>query len=134
MCMIVKNPEPLIAEKPIRVWKILIKLSKNTYCTPIQLVEVKVGDTLYARNPDKPILSYYKTPFGKINITSVVIDSQGVHAFQNKEYAKSVSFLYLEEVVTEWEIPKGCKYWLEADIETPSHEIAATEMKFIKEL
>ena len=130
--MFVKNPEPLIAEKPIRVWKILIKFSKGIYCTPHQFVEVKVGDTLYARNPDKSVVKYYETSFGKISVS--IIDSQGVHAFQDKEYAKSVTFFFENEVVTEWEIPKGCKYWLETGIEPFSHEIAATEMKFIKEL
>lgn len=134
MCMIVDNPEPLIAEKPIRVWKILTKLSEDTYLTPIQLVEVKVGDTLHARNPDKPIMSYYKIPFGIIDTTPVVIDSQGVHAFQDKEFVVSGSFTDPNEVITEWEIPKGCKYWLQSDVATPSREIAATEMKFIKEL
>ena len=133
MCMIVDTPEPLIAEKPIRVWKILIKLSEDTYRTPIQLVKVKVGDTLHARNSDKPIMNYYKTPFGKINVTPV-IDSQGVHAFQDKEFVISVSFASPNEVITEWEIPKGCKYWLENDVATPSRKIAASEMKFIKEL
>ena len=132
MCMIVDTPEPLIAEKPIRVWKILIKLSEDTYRTPIQLVKVKVGDTLHARNPDKPMMSHYKTPFGEVNIAPV-IDSQGVHAYQRKDYA-GASFLEVDAVITEWEIPKGCKYWLESKIGTPSREIAASEMKFIKEL
>ena len=132
MCMFVKNPELLTAEKPIKVWKILLKLSEDTYYTPIQLVEVKVGDTLYASKPDKPVINCYKTLFRKI-ITKR-IDEQGVHAYQKKEYAKSVS-LNRWRVVTEWEIPKGCKYWLEeiqGNEKVYSEEIAATEMKFIK--
>ena len=132
--MFVNNPEPLIAEKPIRVWKILVKLSEGIYCTPHQFVEVKVGDTLYARNPDKPVVKYYETSFGKISVS--VIGSQGVHAYQKKEHAESLP-LGVDKVITEWEIPKGSKYWLEELLGNEgiySGQIAAFEMKFIKEL
>ena len=120
MCLILSNKVPMVAEKPIRVWKLLMPFGSK-YITPYQEITVNIGDTIRAANPDAPI--QMSTLF-----ENYTLGKQGVHAYTSKKHAKKICNCY--DVVTEWEIPAGTKYWVGADIS--EGEIAATEMTFIK--
>ena len=123
MCLYTANKTPLIAIVPIRVWKrlnIIEIKDKITYRTPYQDIEIKVGDILLGLNPNKKVLE-------GINFKKCIVDIQAVHAYKTKydaEFWKEYG-----EIITEWEIPAGAKYWVGS--EYSKGEIAATEMKFI---
>ena len=124
MCLYTANKTPLIAIVPIRVWKrlnIIEIKDKITYRTPYQDIEIKVGDILLGLNPNKKVLE-------GINFKKCIVDIQAVHAYKTKydaEFWKEYG-----EIITEWEIPAGAKYWV--GNKYSKGEIAATEMKFIK--
>ena len=112
MCLYTNIKTPLIATYLIRVWKRLIK-TDNGFTTPYQYVAVKVGESLKALDPDAE---------------AHCIGAEGVHAYITQDKAEKNKCY--DEVITEWEIPAGAKYWLGDSFS--SGEIAATEMKFIK--
>lgn len=112
MCLYTTNITPLTATEPIQVWKILIK-TDNGFATPYQRVAVKVGESLKALIP-------YTIDYR--------IAAEGVHAYKTK-HAATVDKVF-NEIITEWEIPAGAKYWL--GNWRSKGEIAATEMKFVK--
>ena len=120
MCLTTSNPVTQLAEKPIQVWKRLIK-TDNGFKTPYQYVAVKVNESLKALYPDAKVR-------GNPYFPEHIVDIQGVHAYitQDKAEINKCS----NEVITEWEIPAGAKYWI--GDECSLGEIAATEMKFIK--
>ena len=120
MCLFTNNKTPIIAIEPMRIWKRLIK-TDNGFKTPYQDIEVKVGESLKELFPNKEVSK-------SILFKKYVIDAQGVHGYVTRSTAKF--FKDSNEVITEWEIPAGAKYWL--GIGSSSGEIAATEMKFIK--
>ena len=133
MCLLTHNPECKIAEEPIKVWKLLEK-EKEKLVTPTMRKSVEIGETVYAKNPDKPITKVNGINFSKEDIY-YKIDEQGVHAYINKEQAEVYKAAYYLSfrtniILTEWKIPKGAKYWV-GDYLSPDH-IVATEMKFIK--
>lgn len=123
MCLYTTNKIPLIAIVPIRVWKRLniIKIKdKITYRTPYQDIEVKVGDILLGLNPNKKVIE-------STNFNNCMVDIQAVHAYKTKYVA--AFWKEYGEIITEWEIPAGAKYWVGSGYS--NGEIAATEMKFI---
>ena len=133
MCLLTHNPECKTAKKPIKVWKLLEK-DKEKLVTPMMRQSVKIGETVYAKNPDKPITKVNGIFFSKEDIY-YKIDEQGVHAYIQKEQAEDNLVGYRRAfrtnlILTKWEIPKGAKYWV-GDYLSPDH-IVATEMKFIK--
>lgn len=133
MCLLTHNPECKIAKKPIKVWKLLEK-EKEELVTPMMRQSVKIGETVYAKNPDKP-LHKRTVPLLLTEDIYYEIDEQGVHAYILKEQAEDNLVGYRRAfrtnlILTEWEIPKGAKYWV-GDYLSPDH-IVATEMKFIK--
>ena len=120
MCLFTNNKTPIIAIEPMRIWKRLIK-TDNGFETPYQDIEIKVGDILLGLNPNKKVLE-------GINFKKCIVDIQAVHAYKTKydaEFWKEYG-----EIITEWEIPAGAKYWV--GNKYSKGEIAATEMKFIK--
>ena len=121
MCLLVDNPNPNVAKKPIKVYKLLIKAKKtDTYRFICQNGRVKFGETVKASK------SNYQRLLCDDN--GYLIEGEGVHAYVTKKDALNSHFLY--DVITEWEIPAGAKYWL--GNQPSKGEIAATEMKFIK--
>ena len=120
MCLFTNNKTPIIAIEPMRIWKRLIK-TDNGFETPYQDIEVKPGDCLKGLFPNKEAPK-------SIHFKKYVIDAQGVHGYVTMSTAKF--FKDSNEVITEWEIPAGAKYWL--GHACSSGEIAATEMKFLK--
>ena len=132
MCLLTHNPECKTAEKPIKVWKLLEK-DKEKLVTPTMRKSVKMGDTVYAKNPNKPLHKSTAPTLFKEE-TYYAIDEQGVHAYINKEQAEVHKVEYHRSfrtniILTEWEIPKGAKYWV-GDYLSPNH-VVATEMKFV---
>lgn len=124
MCLFTNNPRPKVAKTPIRIWKRLIK-TDNGFKTPYTDIEVKVGDSLKGSNPNAEVQEYF---FSSEFSPQYMVDIQAVHAYNNKLLAKTKK--QFGEVITEWRIPVGAKYWLG---NYPSFdEVAATEMKFIK--
>ena len=117
MCLITSKPAK-IAEKPIIVYKVLLLLSPKIYRTPYQATVVMIDDTLRASVDTEPYEIY----------GDYEIKGEGVHAYTSKECAKETYLPY--NVITEWEIPAGAKYW--EGTGGCEGEIAATEMKFIK--
>ena len=120
MCLYTKNRKPIIAIEPIRVWKRLIK-TDNGYETPFRHIKVKPDETLKGLFPDKK---------AEENVLSLnyIVDAQGVHAYETQTEAEFCKCF--DEIITEWEIPAGAKYWI--GNRRSNKEIAATEMKFIK--
>ena len=129
MCLVTNNPTPKVANKPIRVWKVLRIFkdedSENTikYCTPYLNVSVNIGETLRAAGSSQKLKLYRNTNFS-------IVQGQGVHAFISIKHALLEEYFINHGIVTEWEIPTGAKYWIGIG---PWHgQIAATEMNFIK--
>lgn len=120
MCLFTDNPKPNIAKKPIRVRKRLIK-TDNGFKTPYTDIEVKIGEKLKGLNPNAKVK---EDSFSE----EYTVDIQAVHAYTTK-IASIIEKLF-DEVITEWEVPVGAKYWLGNN--HSYDEIAATEMKFIK--
>lgn len=100
MCLTTTKPAK-IAEKPIIVYKVLLLPwpDDKLYRTPCQGTVVMIDDTLRASVDTKPyeIDGVYE------------IKGEGVHAYTSKEFAKETYLAY--NVITEWEIPAGAKYW-----------------------
>ena len=124
MCLYTNNKTPIIATEPIRVWKrltIFKKGDKIILRTPYQYCVVKVGDSLKALDNNAKVQEV-------ITLGRYAISVQGVHGYITKSTSKSMK--HSNEVITEWEIPAGAKYWIGTGYS--KNEIAATEMKFIK--
>ena len=119
MCLFTDNPKPKVAKKSIRVWKRLIK-TNNGFKTPYQDIEVKPGDSLKGLNPNAVVQE-------DVFSSEYIVDIQSVHAYNDNVTAKIER--QFGEVITEWRIPVGAKYWLGY---SSYGEVAATEMKFIK--
>ena len=124
MCLYTDNHRPKVAKKPIKVWKRLIE-TDNGFETPFRHVEIKVGESLKGLNPNAEA---QENIFAPDFFSEYIVDIQAVHAYNNNLTA-NIEREY-GEVVTEWEIPAGAKYWLGDD--SSYDEVAATEMKFIK--
>ena len=124
MCLFVENPIPNVAEKPIKVYKLLlndkIRNQPDVYRFVCQGGVVNIGETVKASKSNYQRLSWYGGAY--------VIKGEGVHGYITKKDALNTGFYY--DVITEWEIPVGTKYWIGAGYS--KGEIAATEMKFIK--
>lgn len=120
MCLYTDYKTPIKATEPIRVWKRLIK-TDNGFETPFRHIEAKVNETLKGLFPDKELRE-------SIHIRKYVADEQGVHAYITQNDAEINK--WPPEIITEWEIPAGAKYWIGTGYS--GAEIAATEMKFIK--
>ena len=124
MCLLTDNHRPKVAKKPIRVWKRLIR-TVNGFKTPYQDIEVKVGKSLKGLNPNEEVQgSVFASEFSP----KYIVDIQAVHAYNDNVMAKRKR--KFGEIITEWEIPVGAKYWL--GVSSSYGEIAATEMKFVK--
>jgi hypothetical protein len=125
MCLFTDNPRPKVAKKPIRVWKrlkIFKKEDEIIYKTPYQYVVVKVGDSLKALDNNTEVQEV--DPMGRY-----LIGEKGVHGYITMSSAKFMK--PFNEIITEWIIPIGAKYWIGKGW-LSTGEIAATEMKFIK--
>ena len=132
MCLYVKNnviEDLKVADKPIRVYKIMIKDNKNEethYLTPFTRTPCEIGCLLNASKPHLPIKDYIET-------VPCSIEGEGVHAYLYKNLAVLEGRKLLSPnklSIGEWEIPAGAKFWLGA--RSSEGEIASTEMKFIK--
>ena len=124
MCLFTNNPIPNVAEKPIKVYKLLNK-NKDINWTDVyyficQNGTVNIGETVKASKSDYQRLSWYYSGYA--------IEGEGIHGYVTEKDALNTDFCY--DVITEWEIPTGAKYWL-GNL-CSKGEIAATEMKFIK--
>lgn len=130
MCLIIESiADYHVAEKPMTVYKILRK-DDDKYKTPFQGIVCEIGTSIRARRK-----------FDNIDIDTDDIgrdhevNGEGVHAYKSLFAARhsdlpySYTFANKYFYITEWEIPKGAKYW--EGIENSCLEIAATEMKFI---
>lgn len=126
MCLLVNNidKDARVAGKPITVYKILKKYA-DEFFTPYQNVVCEIGDTLKGRLTNNCL--NYETEIG----------SAGVHAYKSLLAARHSSFASSDGefndyvlYITEWEIPKGARYW--NGVKISYLEIAATEMKFVK--
>lgn len=125
MCLFTDNPIPNVAEKPIKVYKLLNRdytdINKpDVYRFICQDGAVTIGETVKARKSNYQGLSFCYAGY--------TIEGEGVHGYRTKKDTLNTEFYY--EVITEWEIPAGAKYWL-GNL-CSKGEIAATEMKFIK--
>ena len=122
MCLFVSNPIPNVAEKPIKVYKLLNRdlNCPNVYHFICQGGVVNIGETVKASKSNYQKLLWCYGGYA--------VEGEGVHGYVTKMDALSTEFYY--DVITEWEIPAGAKYWLGNDCS--EGEIAATEMKFIK--
>ena len=123
MCLYTNNPIPNVAEKPIKVYKLLYNSREvpNVYLFICQGGIVKIGQTVKAS----------KSNYQKLLCSDdggYIIEGEGVHGYITKKDALNTYFNY--DVITEWEIPVGAKYWV--GNKNSKGEIAATEMKFIK--
>ena len=120
MCLFTDNSIPNVAEKPIKVYKLLNRKEPDAYQCICQGDIVKIGETVKASKSNHQRLLWYGSGY--------LVEGEGVHAYVTKKDAQNTEFYY--EVITEWEIPAGAKYWL--GNWHSKGEIAATEMKFIK--
>ena len=135
MCLYTDYKTPLISIEPIRVWKRLlptgvvkiVKINKKRnneieyYRTPYKHIWVKTDDSLKALDNNAKVQEL-------ISLGCYAITVQGVHGYVTMSSAKFKK--QSNEVVTEWEIPAGAKFWIGTGYS--KGEIAATEMKFIK--
>ena len=126
MCLYTDYKTPIIATEPIRVWKRLlptgaVKANEIIYMTPYQHIWVRVDETLKGLFPNEEVRE-------SINLKKYIVSAQGVHAYISRNDAEINKCSY--EIITEWEIPAGAKYWIGTGYS--GDEIAATEMKFIK--
>lgn len=124
MCLFTDNPKPYTAKKPIRVWKRLIKTDntfRTIFKTPYTGIKVKIGNSLKGSNPNAEVK---EDNFSE----EYTVGIQAVHAYTTK--ISAIIGKQFGEVITEWIIPVGAKYWL--GYGCSYEEIAATEMKFIK--
>ena len=130
MCLFTDNPISKVADKPIRVWKLLTKFQSPingsySYRTPYMDTPVKIGEILQASCPAQELI-----PCSTFKSTMFMVMDQGVHAFISKKNAILEEYLISHGIIAEWEIPVGAKYWVGNG--SSKDEIAATEMKFIK--
>lgn len=134
MCLVTKNPQPKVAKEPIRVYKVMLKHVGETikiegeydFYFPCQRGGANIGDTVKATSNKKPdFCPSFNTTTAEEGIV-YLIEGQGVHAYSTLEDARNSHLVY--EVITEWEIPAGAKYWRNLR----KNEIAATEMKFLR--
>jgi len=123
MCLYTNNPIPNVAEKPIKVYKLLDRDIKepDVYQCICQGNTIKIGQTIKASKSNYQKLS-------RCQPKGYIIEGEGVHGYITKKDALNTRFYY--DVITEWEIPAGAKYW--TGNKESEGEIAATEMKFIK--
>ena len=75
------------------------------------------------------IKEYPIVHYDNLGISFYKIGGEGVHAYISMEYADRQALLH--DVITEWEIPIGAKYWI-GDCRGCLGEIAANEMKFLR--
>ena len=133
MCLIVEcapDMEPhKIAKEPIKVYKLMITNKDKTKEVPQEYRSLcaygaaNVGDTVRALSNEYP-RSHCDSSYKK----TYVIGPEGVHGYLTEEAARAR--IYMADVITEWEIPAGAKYW--EGTGGWEGEIAATEMKFIR--
>ena len=112
-----------IAQHPIKVYKIMKKYN-DCYFFPIRPGSVAIGKTVYAKTKSEPFRKHIYDP----RLVKIYVEGEGVHAYVSLPAARNSWFG--GNVITEWEIPKGTKYWV-GDFRG---EIAATQMKFIREV
>ena len=125
MCLFTSTIQPQIAKKPIKVYKVLLKAGKDRYCSACgRARSLKVGDIVKAKENNDLNLVTFGAAQGAYKVKG-----QGVHAYVTLYAAQNGRYVY--DVISEWEIPAGAKYWL-GDNRFSKNEIAATEMKFIK--
>lgn len=124
MCLYTSTIQPHIAKKPIKVYKLLISENKDEYSSACgHARNLKVGDIVYAKEGNDLNLVTFGDAQGEY-----MVKGEGVHAYVTLDAAKNGRFTY--DVISEWEIPAGAKYWL-GDNRFSENEIAATEMKFV---
>lgn len=114
-----------IAQEPIKVYKVMLRNPNETepyYEFPIMDGGASVGDTVKAKVEAEP---HTEPHWCNPDYLMATIEGEGVHAFTTLARARRSSFNC--DVITEWEIPAGTKYWED----TFCSEIAATEMKFL---
>jgi hypothetical protein len=125
MCLFTSTMQPQIAKKPIKVYKMLIRNIKDRYDSVCGYANhLKVGDIVKAKGKNDLNLVIFGAAQGEY-----MVADEGVHAYVTLDAAKNGAYFY--DVISEWEIPAGTKYWL-GDNRFSENEIAATEMKFIK--
>lgn len=125
MCLYTSTIQPQIVKKPIKVYKVLIIENKDRYSSACgRARNLKVGDIVKAKEENDLDLVTFGAAQGEY-----MVKGEGVHAYINLYAAKNGRYVY--DVISEWEIPAGAKYWL-GDKRFSKNEIAATEMKFIK--
>ena len=124
MCLYTSTIRPQIAKKPIKVYKVLLREDKDRYLSICgHARNLKVGDIVKAKEENDLDLVTFGAQQGEY-----MVKGEGVHAFVTLYAAKYGIYSY--DVISEWEIPAGAKYWLGDRFS--KDEIAATEMKFIK--
>ena len=126
MCLFTSTIQPQIAKKPIKVYKVLMSTTREGIYSSVcgYARNLKVGDIVKAKDETDLDLVTFGTQRGMYKV-----NSEGVHAFVTLKAAKNGTYVY--DVISEWEIPAGAKYWL-GDNCFSKNEIAATEMKFVK--
>lgn len=123
MCLFIDNPIPNVAEKPIKVYKLLYnsRIVPDTYLFICHFGTVEIGQTIKASKSNYQKLS-------RSSAKEYIVEGEGIHGYITKKDALNTSFYY--DVITEWEIPTGAKFWI--GNKNSKGEIAATEMKFLK--
>lgn len=132
MCLYTKQKEPLIAKKPIKAFKVLIRNFKGGFFSPFQDYDYTeyVNDHCIVED----IIPKVEPPHYNINITilsaAIRVVHRGLHLFINKDKAIETASQYgAAGVIFECEIPVGSYYFL-SEGET---EICTNQFRFIKE-
>lgn len=132
MCLYTKQKEPLIAEKPIKAFKVLIHNFEDKFLSPFQ--DFDYTEYVNSHCIIKDITS--KVEYPNHNFVIVCSDlgavkiNRGLRLFIDKNIAIEIAKSYTAGVVFECDIPVGSYYFLN-DGET---EICTNQFRFIKEI
>lgn len=117
MCLISHRKEPFIAQKDLKVFKILSRYDDNdTYKTPFMGVSVKLGELMNGEG-----VNYYYQVVDNYLITAGYIHSKSICS----DY-----YLSLGEVFVEAYIPEGTKYYIGVDNDICSEVLQLTDITY----
>lgn len=143
MCLVTKNKEGLVSDKPVVCYKLYCKDKEDRFVSPFQgsCYELKEGDEVIAEGPKEinknPCEGCYDLGPGFIHATTerwmpVYVNGNAYCLISNvftnfltwnkseqdidKELDEIIKFLERYERLCEMEIPAGERYWVEEDM------------------
>ena len=160
MCLVTKNKEGLVSDKPIVCYKLYDKDKEDGFVSPFQgtCYNLKEGDEVVAEEPEEiresPNRGYYELGHGFIHATTerwmpVFVSREMRHLIHtilenvlslnldeqdiDDELEETIKFLAQYYRLCEMEIPAGERYWMEVDMELLQKGICSNKMIFKRE-